>query len=178
MTAAPAPDRERVASGRDAPPLSLARYDHYIFGLGMTGSPPAVAVFQPDGRMTTLPMTSPLLPTAVATVCLAQAAERPDPPFALQYLPLIAIAAAAYLLLFRPERERMKKQQDLLAAIKKNDRVVTSSGIYGTVASVDRDADRVTLKIDESSNAKLTVTLSSLARVVRDGTAGGDDGGG
>jgi preprotein translocase subunit YajC len=111
-------------------------------------------------------------------VCIAQAADRPEAPFALQYLPLIAIAAAAYLLLFRPERERMKKQQDLLAAIKKNDRVVTSSGIYGTVANVDREADRVTLKIDEASNAKITVTLSSLARVLRDGADGGDNGGG
>lgn len=118
------------------------------------------------------------VPTLRAAACLAQAADRPEPPFALQYLPLLAIAAAAYLLLFRPERERMKKQQELLAAIKKNDRVVTSSGIYGTVAGVDRDADRVTLKIDESSNAKLTVTLASVARVLREGAAGGSEDGG
>ena len=140
---------------------------------------PAVAVFQPDGRMTVSLITESPLSLALVSVCLAQAADRPEAPVALQYLPLIAIAAAAYLLLFRPERERMKKQQDLLAAIKKNDRVVTSSGIYGTVANVDREADRVTLKIDESSNAKLTVTLSSLARVLRDGVDAGDgDGGG
>ena len=129
--------------------------------------------------MTVSLITESPLSLALVSVCLAQAADRPEAPVALQYLPLIAIAAAAYLLLFRPERERMKKQQDLLAAIKKNDRVVTSSGIYGTVANVDREADRVTLKIDESSNAKLTVTLSSLARVLRDGVDAGDgDGGG
>ena len=128
--------------------------------------------------MTALVMTAFPLPTPLAAVCIAQAADRPEAPFALQYLPLIAIAAAAYLLLFRTERERVKKQQDLLAAIKKNDRVVTSSGIYGTVANVDREADRVTLKIDEASNAKITVTLSSLARVLRDGADGGDNGGG
>jgi preprotein translocase subunit YajC len=128
--------------------------------------------------MTALVITAFLLPTPLAAVCIAQAADRPEAPFALQYLPLIAIAAAAYLLLFWPERERMKKQQDLLAAIKKNDRVVTSSGIYGTVASVDREADRVTLKIDEASNAKITVTLASLARVLRDGADGGDHDGG
>lgn len=118
-----------------------------------------------------------LLPTALRmpATCIAQAAaggDRPDVPFAVQYLPLIAIAAAAYLLLFRPERERARKQQELLAAIKKNDRVVTSSGIYGTVASVDAATDRVTLKVDESTNSRLTVTLSSVARVLR------DDGGG
>lgn len=113
-----------------------------------------------------------------ASACLAQATAAGDRPEAmvLQYLPLVAIAAAAYLLLFRPERERVKKQQELLATLKKNDRVVTASGIHGTVAAVDREADRVTLKIDESTNAKLTVTLSSVARVIRDGTAAATEG--
>jgi len=114
---------------------------------------------------------SAAVPFAAVAACLAQAAgeARPDVPMALQYLPLLAIAAVAYLLLFRPERERMKKQQELLAALKKNDRVVTSSGIYGTVSNVERDADRVTLKVDDAANVKLTVTLSSVARVLRDG---------
>jgi len=145
----------------------------------MTGAVPSVVVVSPDGPMIALPMPASLLPTASVAVCFAQAAERPEqPPFALQYLALLAIAAAAYLLLFRPEREKAKRQQEILAAIKKNDRVVTSSGIYGTVASVDREADRLTLKIDEASNAKLTVTLSSVTRVLREGSGGGNDEGG
>jgi preprotein translocase subunit YajC len=113
-------------------------------------------------------------------VCLAQAAgeTKPDVPFFLQYLPLLAIAAAAYLLLFRPEQERMKKQRELLAGLKKNDRVVTSSGIYGTVANVEREADRVTLKVDDAANVKLTVTLSSVARVLRDDDAAATAAGG
>jgi preprotein translocase subunit YajC len=115
------------------------------------------------------PVVSAVLGEAV--FCIAQAAAAADRPEALvlQYLPLVAIAGAAYLLLFRPERERVKKQQELLATLKKNDRVVTASGICGTVAAVDREADRITLKIDEATNTKLTVTLSSVARVLRDG---------
>lgn len=109
--------------------------------------------------------------------CLAQAAgpagKAPDVPFFVQYLPLIAIAAAAYLLLFRPERERMRKQQDMLAALKKNDRVVTSAGIYGTVSNVEREADRVTLKVDDAANVKIIVTLSSIARVLDASADGG-----
>lgn len=128
------------------------------------------------------PSIVPWSPFAAVGACLAQAAgaaaERPEPPFALQYLPLLAIAAAAYLLLFRPERERMRKQQELLTALKKNDRVVTSSGIYGTVANVEREAERVTLRVDDAANVKITVTLSSIARVLRDGEAATGDGGG
>jgi len=140
----------------------------------MTGTVASVVVSL-DGPMIAPPISTLLVPTTMVAVCFAQAAERSEPPAALQYLPLLAIAAAAYLLLFRPEREKAKRQQETLAAIKKNDRVVTSSGIYGTVASVDRDADRLTLKIDESSNAKLTVTLSSVTRVLREGAGGGND---
>jgi preprotein translocase subunit YajC len=81
-------------------------------------------------------------------------------------LPLALIAVAAYLLLFRPEQERRRRQQDLLGGLKKNDRVVTTAGIYGTVANVERDADRVVLKIDDAANVKITVTLSSIARVL------------
>lgn len=105
-------------------------------------------------------------------VCLAQAAPEGQPPQALQplvsMLPLVAIGLAAYLLLFRPERERVRKQQAMLGGLKKNDRVVTASGIYGTVAAVDRDHERVTLRIDESANVKITVTLASIGRVLGD----------
>ena len=64
----------------------------------------------------------------------------------------------------------MKRQQDLLAGLKKNDRVLTSAGIYGTVANVDRDAGRVTLKVDDAANVKIQVALSTIAKVL-DGSA-------
>jgi preprotein translocase subunit YajC len=119
--------------------------------------------------MPLVPSCSSLLPWA--GICFAQAAQGQPPPLAFQFLPLVAIGVAAYLLLFRPERERQRRQQQLLAGLKKNDRVVTSGGICGTVASVDRDAGRVSLKVDESANVKLTVTLASVAQVV---PAGGE----
>lgn len=108
-------------------------------------------------------------------VLLADAADpaaAPAPPEFLKTLintlPLALIAVAAYLLLFRPEQERRRRQHDLLGGLKKNDRVVTTAGIYGTVANVERDADRVVLKIDDAANVKITVTLSSIARVLGD----------
>ena len=63
---------------------------------------------------------------------------------------MVAIGVAAYLLLFRPERERQRRHQGLLANLKKNDRVVTTGGLCGTVSAVDREAGRVSLKVDES----------------------------
>jgi preprotein translocase subunit YajC len=81
-------------------------------------------------------------------------------------LPLALIGAAAWMLLIKPERDRMRKQQDVLSGLKKNDRVLTSAGIYGTVANVDRDAGRVTLRIDEAANVKIQVAISSIASVL------------
>ena len=120
------------------------------------------------------PLPSLTIPHWTA-VCLGQAAAAGDKPAMspiFQFLPLVAIGIAAYLLLFRPERERMRKQQGMLCSLKKNDRVVTSAGMYGIVAAVDRDADRVTLRVDDSNNVKLAVTLASIARVLRDGGEG------
>lgn len=109
---------------------------------------------------------------ALLAVCLAQAQpapEQPAAPLPFQFLPLVAIGVAAYLLLFRPERERIRKQQSMQAGLKKNDHVVTASGLYGTVVAVDRDHDRVTLRLDDSANVKATVTLASIGRVLGDG---------
>ena len=86
----------------------------------------------------------------------------------ITYFPMILIVVAAWFLLYRPERERMRKQRELLSNVKKNDRVITASGIVGTVSSVDREQDRVVLKVDESSNAKITFTLASVNRVLTD----------
>ena len=86
----------------------------------------------------------------------------------ITYFPMVLIVVAAWFLLYRPERERMRKQRELLSNVKKNDRIITASGIVGTVSSVDREQDRVVLKVDESSNAKITFTLASVNRVLTD----------
>jgi len=88
----------------------------------------------------------------------------------VQMLPIALVLVAAYFLLFRPEREKVRRQQELLASLKKNDQVVTASGLYGTVSSVDRERERVTLRIDDT--ARVTVTLASIARII--GDRGGD----
>ena len=86
----------------------------------------------------------------------------------ITYFPMVLIVVAAWFLLYRPEKERMRKQRELLNNVKKNDRVITASGIIGTVSSVDREQDRVVLKVDESSNTKITFTLASVNRVLAD----------
>lgn len=54
-------------------------------------------------------------------------------------LPLIVLAALFYVLLIRPQRNRQRQAQALLAKVSVGDRVMTSSGMYGTVVLVDGD---------------------------------------
>jgi preprotein translocase subunit YajC len=83
--------------------------------------------------------------------------------------PLLMIAMLVFIFYFivlRPGQKEKAKRQNMLGAIKKNDRVLTIGGIYGVVMNVHREADEITLKVDEDSNIKLKVTMSSIARVV------------
>ena len=89
-------------------------------------------------------------------------------------LPLVAIVVLGYFLLVRPMRKQEKERQALLGAIKKNDKVVTSGGLIGIIASIKDKEDEVTLKVDESSNVRLRVTKSSIVRVISSDEAAKD----
>lgn len=82
-----------------------------------------------------------------------------------------AIFVLFYFLLIRPQRREQSRRQAMLAAVKKNDRVLTAGGVYGVVTNVNRDADEVTVKVDEATNTKLRLTLGSIARVLGEGPA-------
>jgi preprotein translocase subunit YajC len=77
---------------------------------------------------------------------------------------LVAMFLLFYVLLIRPQRKEQKNRQAMLDNLKKNDRVVTIGGIYGTVTSVRREADEITIKVDDST--KLRVTVSAVSRVL------------
>ena len=107
--------------------------------------------------------------SALAAPLLAQQAPAPNP---LGLLPGFAIVGILfYFMLLRPQIRRQKELKSQVEQLKKNDRVVTIGGIYGTVMSIDRDANEVVLKVDESTGAKLRCTLSSVERVISDEAA-------
>ena len=67
------------------------------------------------------------------------AAKPADPglAFLLQMLQFVPIFLILYLLLIRPQQQQQKKTKEMLKALKKGDRVVTSGGIIGTVVGID-----------------------------------------
>jgi preprotein translocase subunit YajC len=69
-----------------------------------------------------------------------------------------------YFVVLRPGQQQERKRRELLGAIKKNDKVVTSSGIFGTIVSVDND--RVVLRVDDDRGVKLTLRKAVITEVV------------
>lgn len=77
----------------------------------------------------------------------------------MQFVPLIFIFILFYFLIMRPQKQKEKDHQKMLAGISKNDEVVTSGGIHGTVVNV-KDKTLV-LRVDE--NVKIEVEKSCIA---------------
>ena len=81
----------------------------------------------------------------------------------MSLMPVIFIFIIFYFLLIRPQKKAQNELKKMISALKKNDDVITTGGIHGTVVNVKDTA--VTLKIDD--NVKIDVEKSCIARMKR-----------
>ncbi len=77
------------------------------------------------------------------------------------FLPLILIFAIFYLLLIRPQRQRMKQHQQMVANLRRGDRVVTAGGLIGTVTRVYDDEAMVEL----ADGVRVRVVRATISEV-------------
>jgi preprotein translocase subunit YajC len=91
----------------------------------------------------------------------------------VQFAPLILIFAVFYFLLIRPQQQKQKEMRNMLAALKRGDKVVTGGGIIGTVQRVpmtqDKDGKPVPsaeIEVEIAPNLKVTVLRETIASVV------------
>jgi len=70
--------------------------------------------------------------------------------------------AILYFMVIRPQNADRKKLQKQIEALKKGDKVLTSSGIFATVVSIE--ADRAVLRI--SDETKVEFAKSAIAQVL------------
>ncbi len=67
-----------------------------------------------------------------------------------------------YFLFLRPARKQEQERAALLTTTKKNDKVITRSGIYGTVVAVSDKEDEITVRVDD--NVRLKMVKDSILR--------------
>jgi len=73
------------------------------------------------------------------------------------FLPTIIIFVFMILIMYffmiRPQTKRQKEHQNMLAGLKKGDKVVTSAGIHGTITEIDDKT--IVLQIAENTKIKI-----------------------
>ena len=83
-------------------------------------------------------------------------------------LPMMFAMAVFWFFLIRGQGRKKKELAKMIQGLKKNDRVVTIGGIVGTV--VTAKDDEIVVRVDESSNIKMTFVRQSIQRVINGDT--------
>ena len=82
---------------------------------------------------------------------LAQQTQNP----LLGVLPLLLIGVVFYFLLIRPQQRRTRAQQALVNAVQVGDEIMTSGGIFGTVAEIDEEEGTLVVEIAPGTRIKM-----------------------
>jgi preprotein translocase subunit YajC len=81
------------------------------------------------------------------------------------FLPMIAIFAIFYFLLFLPMQRQKKQTATMLANLKTGDEVVSTGGIIGTIVAVNATDDTLVIRV-KPDNVKLQVARTAIASLV------------
>ena len=81
----------------------------------------------------------------------------------------LALLAVMYILLIRPQQQRVRRQRDLVRTLDVGDRIVTIGGLIGTIVSLDDE----TAEIEVADDVVLTFMRPAISRKVDVGVGAG-----
>jgi preprotein translocase subunit YajC len=76
----------------------------------------------------------------------------------IQLIPFALVLAIFYFVILLPTRNRQKKVAAFLASLKVGDKVVTSGGIYGSIAKVSDDA----VQLQIAPNVRVDISRAAI----------------
>jgi preprotein translocase subunit YajC len=79
------------------------------------------------------------------------------------FVPLLLMFAIFYFLLIRPQQKKAKQHREMLLALKKGDRVVSSGGLHGVITGLTDDV--VTMEI--APKIRVKVSRGSIAGAIK-----------
>ena len=97
---------------------------------------------------------------------LAQASGG-NPSILIQLTPFLVMMGIFYFLIIRPQKAKADKHQNFISTLKKGDRVLTNSGIFGTVEGLNEKF--VTLEI--ANGVKIRLLKSFVAQPIPEGNS-------
>ena len=87
-------------------------------------------------------------------------------------LPMVLIFGVFYMLLIRPQQKKAKQHRELLEALRRGDRIITSGGIIGLITKV-LDANELIVEIAEG--VRVRVARAMVSSVIAKTEPGRDD---
>jgi preprotein translocase subunit YajC len=96
----------------------------------------------------------------------AQAGGGGGGDFLVQLFPLILIFVVFYFLLIRPQQAKVRAQREMLAGVKRGDRVVTGGGIIGLVTKVISDNE---LQVELAEGVRVRIIKQTITDIVSRG---------
>jgi preprotein translocase subunit YajC len=79
--------------------------------------------------------------------------------------PLLILFVLMWLLVIRPQQVQQRRRQEMLARLKRGDRVVTVGGIHGTVTLVDEH----TVRLRIADGVEITLNKAGVGAVLEEG---------
>jgi preprotein translocase subunit YajC len=86
--------------------------------------------------------------------------------FLVQLFPLVLIFIVFYFLLIRPQQSKVKQQREMLAGVKRGDRVVTGGGIIGLVTKVIGENE---LQVELAEGVRVRIIKQTITDIVTRG---------
>ena len=86
----------------------------------------------------------------------------------IQLMPLFLIFAIFYFLLIRPQQRRAKEHREMVAAVQRGDKIVSSGGVRGKIVKVIGDTD---VEVEISSGVNVIMIKSTIAEVEKVNTS-------
>lgn len=96
----------------------------------------------------------------------AQAGAGGGSDFFVQLFPLVLIFVVFYFLLIRPQQAKVKQQREMLAGVKRGDRVVTGGGIIGLVTKVIGDNE---LQVELAEGVRVRIIKQTVTDILKRG---------
>ena len=81
----------------------------------------------------------------------------------LGLMPIILVMVIFYFLLIRPQQKRAKQHKEMLAALKRGDKIVTNGGLTGTIIKAVDDSE--TIEVEIAKDIKVNVVRTMIADV-------------
>jgi preprotein translocase subunit YajC len=79
------------------------------------------------------------------------------------FIPLILMFVIFYFLLIRPQQKKTKEHRQMVASLKKGDRIVTSGGIHGRITGMDE----VTLTVEIADKVRVKVARGNVSALAQ-----------